>query len=173
MQLHAIELAFVSDPRVSQIELGTAVVPKSRMVIGDINGKGGSTRQAIKSVALEQASKLYIYPEQYEGEESDPLIFCTGPVTAQQVDPLIPWLMRQTGAKKFFLPSADYIWPHTMNRKVRRPSRLHVLRRELPALGASRAQASSGRFRIVKQLGVIEPNERAVGERQANVAAAA
>jgi hypothetical protein len=33
--------AFVSEPRVSQIELGTAVVPTSRMVIGDINGKGG------------------------------------------------------------------------------------------------------------------------------------
>jgi ABC-type branched-subunit amino acid transport system substrate-binding protein len=63
--------------------------------------------------------KLYIYPEQYEGQECDPLIFCTGPVPAQQVDPLIPWLMQQTGAKKFYLPSADYIWPHTMNKKVR------------------------------------------------------
>src|SRR5436309_5472790 len=27
--------------------------------------------------------------------------------------------MQQTGAKKFYLPSADYIWPHTMNKKVR------------------------------------------------------
>ncbi len=41
---------------------------------------------------------LYIYPEQYEGQESDPLIFCTGPVPAQQVDPFIPWLMQQTAA---------------------------------------------------------------------------
>jgi len=40
-------------------------------------------------------------------------------VPAQQVDPLIPWLMQQTGAKKFALPSADYIWPHIMNEKVR------------------------------------------------------
>ena len=31
---------------------------------------------------------LYIYPEQYEGHEFDPLIFCTGPVPAQQVEPL-------------------------------------------------------------------------------------
>jgi hypothetical protein len=31
----------------------------------------------------------YIYPEQYEGRECDPLIFCTGPVPAQQLDPLI------------------------------------------------------------------------------------
>src|SRR4051794_9125768 len=78
-----------------------------------------STRQAIKGPAVVKGRKLYIYPEQYEGQESDPLIFCTGPVPAQQVDPLIPWLMQQTGAKKFYLPSADYIWPHTMNRKVR------------------------------------------------------
>src|SRR5947207_12124089 len=78
-----------------------------------------STRQAIKGPAVVNGKKLYIYPEQYEGQESDPLIFCAGPVPAQQVEPLIPWLMHRTGAKKFFLPSADYIWPHTMNKKVR------------------------------------------------------
>src|SRR5260370_15047386 len=78
-----------------------------------------STRQAIKSAAVVKGRKLYIYPEQYEGQECDPLIFCTGPVPAQQVDPLVPWLMQQTGARKFYLPSADYIWPHVMNKKVR------------------------------------------------------
>jgi ABC-type branched-subunit amino acid transport system substrate-binding protein len=78
-----------------------------------------STRQAIKGPAVGKGKKLYIYPEQYEGQECDPLIFCTGPVPAQQVEPLIPWLMEHTGAKKFYLPSADYIWPHTMNKKVR------------------------------------------------------
>ena len=78
-----------------------------------------STRQAIKASAVTEGKTLYIYPEQYEGQESDPLIFCTGPVPAQQVDPLIPWLMERTGAKKFALPSADYIWPRIMNEKVR------------------------------------------------------
>jgi ABC-type branched-subunit amino acid transport system substrate-binding protein len=77
-----------------------------------------STRQAIKGPAVVKGKKLYIYPEQYEGEECDPLIFCTGPVPAQQVEPLIPWLMQHTGAKKFYLPSADYIWPHVMNKQV-------------------------------------------------------
>ena len=56
-----------------------------------------STRQAIKGPAVVEGKTLYIYPEQYEGQESDPLIFCTGPVPAQQVDPFIPWLMRETG----------------------------------------------------------------------------
>src|SRR2546423_9583659 len=77
-----------------------------------------STRQAIKGPAVVKGKKLYIYPEQYEGQECDPLIFCTGPVPAQQVEPLIPWLMQQTGAKKFYLPSADYIWPRVLNKKV-------------------------------------------------------
>jgi len=78
-----------------------------------------STRQAIKAPAVVKGRTLYIYPEQYEGQECDPLIFCTGPVPAQQLDPLIPWLMRKTGAKTFYLPSADYIWPHVMNERVR------------------------------------------------------
>ncbi len=78
-----------------------------------------STRQAIKAAAVTEGRTLYIYPEQYEGQECDPLIFCTGPVPAQQVDPLIPWLIEKTGAKRFALPSADYIWPRIMNAKVR------------------------------------------------------
>ena len=78
-----------------------------------------STRQAIKGPVVVEGHTLYIYPEQYEGQESDPLVFCTGPVPAQQVDPFIPWLMRETGARSFYLPSADYIWPHVLNARVR------------------------------------------------------
>jgi branched-chain amino acid transport system substrate-binding protein len=84
-----------------------------------------SMRQAIKGPAVVQGKKLYIYPEQYEGEECHPLIFCTGPVPAQQVESMIPWLMQKTGAKKFYCPSADYIWPRTMNRKLREVATAH------------------------------------------------
>jgi branched-chain amino acid transport system substrate-binding protein len=141
--------------------IGAANANVARMVIGDLNARGGllgrplelliedgatddavaaakaaklvnedrvdvllggiysSTRQAIKGPAVVEGRTLYIYPEQYEGQESDPLIFCTGPVPAQQVDPFIPWLMRETGARTFYLPSADYIWPHVLNARVR------------------------------------------------------
>jgi branched-chain amino acid transport system substrate-binding protein len=141
--------------------LGMANANIARMVIDDINAKGGllgrqveirledsattesigeakarklveqdqvdvvlggiysSMRQAIKGPVVVEGKKLYIYPEQYEGEECHPLIFCTGPVPAQQVESMIPWLMQNTGARTFFCPSADYIWPHTMNRKLR------------------------------------------------------
>jgi ABC-type branched-subunit amino acid transport system substrate-binding protein len=84
-----------------------------------LGGIYSSTRQAIKGPAVVEGKTLYIYPEQYEGQESDPLIFCTGPGPAQQVDPFIPWLMERTGARTFYLPSADYIWPHVLNARVR------------------------------------------------------
>ncbi len=84
-----------------------------------VGGIYSSTRQAIKGPVVEKAEKLYLYPEQYEGQECHPLIFCTGPVPAQQIDPFFPWLMQETGAKAFYMPSADYIWPHTLNKKVR------------------------------------------------------
>src|SRR5947209_19655232 len=83
-----------------------------------LGGIFSSTREAIKEPAVVEGETLYIYPEQYEGQEYHPLLFCTGAVPAQQVEPLIPWIMQQTGAPTFYLPSADYIWPRVMNRKV-------------------------------------------------------
>jgi ABC-type branched-subunit amino acid transport system substrate-binding protein len=85
-----------------------------------VGGILSSTRQAIKSEAVARGKTLYLYTEQYEGQENDPLIFCTGPTPAQQVEPLIPWLMKTTGAKTFYLPSADYIWPQLLNKAVSR-----------------------------------------------------
>jgi branched-chain amino acid transport system substrate-binding protein len=83
-----------------------------------LGGIFSSTRQAIKGPVVEEGETLYIYPEQYEGQEYHPLLFCTGAVPAQQVEPLVPWVMQQTGARTFYLPSADYIWPQVMNRKL-------------------------------------------------------
>src|SRR5438552_176808 len=161
MKEPAIKVGVIADQTGPLSFVGIANANVARMVIDDINAKGGllgrplhlhledsatidsvaeakatklvqhdnvdvlfggiysSTRQAIKGAAVVKGKKLYIYPEQYEGQECDPLIFCTGPVPAQQVDPLIPWLMQQAGAKKFYLPSADYIWPRVLNEKVR------------------------------------------------------
>ena len=102
---------------------GQAAIAATKLVQEDhvdvlLGGIFSSTRQAIKIPAVVEGETLYIYPEQYEGQEYHPLLFCTGAVPAQQVEPLIPWLMQKTGARTFYLPSADYIWPHVMNRKV-------------------------------------------------------
>jgi ABC-type branched-subunit amino acid transport system substrate-binding protein len=114
-----IEL-FVED---SATDDAVAEAAAARLVDRDVDvvvgGIYSSTRQAIKGPVVDRAEKLYLYPEQYEGQESHPLIFCTGPVPAQQIEPFFPWLMQETGAKTFYMPSADYIWPHTLNKKVR------------------------------------------------------
>ncbi|MEO8482205.1 MAG: substrate-binding protein [Acidobacteriota bacterium] len=157
----SIKVGVIADQTGPLSFVGLANANVARMVVGDINAKGGllgrhvdlcledsatnddvaatvaaklveqdhvdvilggifsSTRQAIKGPAVVKGRTLYIYPEQYEGQECHPLIFCTGPVPAQQVEPFIPWLMQHTGARTFYLPSADYIWPHVMNAKVR------------------------------------------------------
>ncbi|HSB86095.1 MAG TPA: substrate-binding protein [Ilumatobacteraceae bacterium] len=117
---HPIEL-IIED---SATDDGVAAAVATKLVARDkvdvvLGGIFSSTRQAIKGPAVDDGNTLYIYPEQYEGQECHPLIFCTGPVPAQQVEPLLPWLMRHTSAKTFYMPSADYIWPHTINKKVR------------------------------------------------------
>ena len=117
---HPIEL-FIEDSATDD-DVAQAVAAKlieQEQVDVVLGGIYSSTRQAIKGPVVDQGNTLYIYPEQYEGQECHPLIFCTGPVPAQQVEPFLPWLMQHTGAKKFFLPSADYIWPHTLNKKAR------------------------------------------------------
>src|SRR5712675_180201 len=161
MKEASIKVGVIADQTGPLSFVGIANANVAKMVINDINAKGGllgrqidlyledsatidsvaeakatklvnddrvdvilggiysSTRQAIKGPAVVEGRTLYFYPEQYEGQECDPLIFCTGPVPAQQLDPLIPWLMQKSGAKKFYLPSADYIWPHVMNKRVR------------------------------------------------------
>ena len=171
----SIKVGVIADQTGPLSVMGLANANVARMVIGDLNAKGGllgrhvelcledsetndrvaaaraaklvehdrvdvvfggiysSTRQAIKQPVVVKGRTLYIYPEQYEGQESDPLIFCTGPVPAQQVDPFIPWLMERTGAKNFYLPSADYIWPHTWRActaasTTTRPSAIHSAR---------------------------------------------
>src|SRR5881397_3575150 len=129
-----------------------------------LGGIYSSTRQAIKAQVVERARTLYIYPEQYEGQECDPLIFCTGPVPAQQLEPTIPWLMQQIGTKKFYLPSADYIWPHIMNKKVRELVTANVTRSSarstFPSITATIAGPSTRSCRAVQRWSSIRPFHR-------------
>ena len=110
-----IKVGVIADQTGPLSFVGLANANVARMVIGDINAKGGllgrqlelhledgatddavaaaraaklvehdqvdvifggiysSTRQAIKGPAVVEGKTLYIYPEQYEGQESDPL----------------------------------------------------------------------------------------------------
>ncbi|SIO65515.1 amino acid/amide ABC transporter substrate-binding protein, HAAT family [Bradyrhizobium erythrophlei] len=89
---------------------------KVDVVLGGITS---GMRNAIKDVIVTRGKTLYIYPQQYEGKECTPYLFCTGPVPAQQCDQIIPWLIKN-GGKRFALPSANYIWPHVLNEYTRK-----------------------------------------------------
>ncbi|HKB83678.1 MAG TPA: substrate-binding protein [Burkholderiales bacterium] len=88
---------------------------KVDVVFGGITS---SMRNAIKDTIVNRGKTLYIYPQLYEGKECTPYLFCTGPTPAQQCDTFIPWLIKN-GGKKFYLPSADYVWPHVLNEYAR------------------------------------------------------
>lgn len=88
---------------------------KVDVVLGGITS---SMRNAIKDTIVNRGRTLYIYPQLYEGLECMKNLYCTGPTPAQQCDTFIPWLIKN-GGKKFYLPSADYVWPHTLNKYAR------------------------------------------------------
>jgi ABC-type branched-subunit amino acid transport system substrate-binding protein len=69
-----------------------------------------ATREAAKPLA-EDAGVLYIYAALYEGGECSAVMFNTGEVPSQQLAPVIPWMMDETGGSKWFLLGNDYVWP--------------------------------------------------------------
>src|SRR5262249_5335117 len=77
-----------------------------------------SMRNAIKDVIVTRGKTLYIYPEQYEGTECTPYLFCTGPTLPQQCGRFIPWLI-ENGGKRFALPAANYVLPRAVNEYAR------------------------------------------------------
>ena len=68
-----------------------------------------NARQAGLAVA-KRAKKLLIYPTFYEGGECDHYLVVTGSLPNQQIDPLVPWLIKNVG-ESFFFVGSDYIWP--------------------------------------------------------------
>lgn len=114
-QLELIVVDSASDPKVGVTKAQELVDRHDVDIV--LGGITSAMRDAIKSTIVERGDKLYIYPQLYEGRECNENIFCTGPTPNQQVTPFIPWLMEE-GATKFYLPSADYVWPHTLNETV-------------------------------------------------------
>ncbi len=95
---------------------------KVDVVLGAITS---AMRQAIKDPIVNRGRTLYIYPQLYEGQECTKFLFCTGPTPAQQVDELIPYLIKEKGRKRFAMPSANYVWPQLLNRYARRVIEAH------------------------------------------------
>lgn len=75
-------------------------------------------RDAVKGTIIDRGNRLYIYPTLYEGGDCHKNLFCTGPVPAQQVVPLVNYAAEKN-VKNFYLVGADYVWPHKTNDAVK------------------------------------------------------
>lgn len=85
-----------------------------------LGGITSAMREAIKNPIVRRGKTLYIYPQLYEGQECTPDLYCTGPTPFQQCGALLPYLIKEKGAKRFAMPSANYIWPQLLNKWARR-----------------------------------------------------
>jgi urea transport system substrate-binding protein len=64
------------------------------------------------------AKKLLIYTTYYEGGECNKYLVCTGQVPNQQIDPMMPWLVKNLG-KSVYVMGSDYIWPRKSTAAVK------------------------------------------------------
>lgn len=104
-----------SDPGVAVGNVRRLLDAEAHVILGGITS---AMREAIKNPIVRRGDTLYIYPQLYEGQECTPHLFCTGPTPAQQVARLLPMLI-ENGARRFAMPSANYIWPQLLNKVAR------------------------------------------------------
>lgn len=104
-----------SDPGVAVGNVRRLLNANVDVILGGITS---AMREAIKNPIVRRGNTLYIYPQLYEGQECTEHLFCTGPTPAQQVARLLPMMIEQ-GAKRFAMPSANYIWPQLLNARAR------------------------------------------------------
>lgn len=95
----------------------------NKLIVGNkVSSVFGSYTTASRKAALpvfEKRKNLYIYPTFYEGFECSKHVIYTGAVPNQQLQNFVPWIVRNTGKKKFFLVGSDYMFPRGMARVVK------------------------------------------------------
>ncbi len=100
-----------SDPKIAVGNVRRLI--QERRVDVVVGGITSAMRQAIKDPIVNRGRTLYMYPQLYEGQECTKFLYNTGPTPAQQCDKLIPYLIKTLGRKRFAMPSANYVWPHS------------------------------------------------------------
>ena len=87
----------------TQFATEAATKDRAAVVHGGITS---ASREAIRPI-LHRYQTLYFYNTQYEGGVCDRNCFCTGSTPAQNVNKLVPYVMRKWG-KKIYVVAADY-----------------------------------------------------------------
>lgn len=68
-----------------------------------------ANREAIMPTA-EQSGKLFFYTPIYEGGAFGENMYFSGEVPSQQIEPVIPHLIKNYGATKWYIVANDYVW---------------------------------------------------------------
>ncbi|MBP2231156.1 urea ABC transporter urea binding protein [Azospirillum agricola] len=113
-----------------------------------------ASRKAVLPM-LERHNGLLYYPTFYEGLEQSKHVIYTGQEATQQILAGLDWVMREKGAKSFFLVGSDYIWPRASNAIARR----HIERKGCRVVGEEYVELGHTRFEtIVNKIKATRPD---------------
>jgi len=88
------------------------------VILGPVSS---AVRNSMTPVCAENDTPL-LYPTSYEGPAApdycNEYLFKFSWIPAQQVNPVVPWLMEEYG-DTFYLLGSDYLWPQEMNAAIR------------------------------------------------------
>lgn len=115
-QIEIVQADDKTDPRTA-VERATQLIRRDQVnaIVGPVTS---ANRDAIKST-IERGETPLLYATDYEGGVCSPWMACYSAVPAHFVEPLIPFLTGNRGAKSFYLFGADYTWPQKMNLAIR------------------------------------------------------
>jgi urea transport system substrate-binding protein len=84
-----------------------------------------ASRKAVLPV-FEQYNGMLYYPTFYVGLEQSKNVIYTGQEATQQIIAGLDWVVKEKGAKTFYLLGSDYIWPRTSNKIARKHIENHM-----------------------------------------------
>jgi urea transport system substrate-binding protein len=112
-----------------------------------------ASRKAVLPV-FEQYNNMLYYPTFYEGLEQSKNVIYTGQEATQQIIAGLDWIVREKGAKTFYLLGSDYIWPRTSNKIARKHIenflKLKVVGEEYFPLGHTQFNSAVNKIRLAK-----------------------
>nr|WP_233560157.1 urea ABC transporter substrate-binding protein [Oleomonas cavernae] len=112
-----------------------------------------ASRKAVLPV-FEQYNGMLYYPTFYEGLEQSKNVIYTGQEATQQIIAGLDWVVKEKGAKTFYLLGSDYIWPRTSNKIARKHIenhlKLEVVGEEYFPLGHTQFNSAINKIKLKK-----------------------
>ncbi len=102
----------------SQYMTQALVRDKAQVVFGGVTS---SARETMRPIARKFGGLLF-YNSMYEGGVCDRRHVCIAQVPAQQLEPLVPYVVKEYG-KRCYILGADYIYPHTTAKWIQKYTR--------------------------------------------------